>query len=291
MVAVVVVGGDQRVQRREHLAADTQLFQLLRIAVGQQIDGAGAVVHHAHLHALLRLARQNLQHAVPHAALLDDEVLQEDEALRTLQLAQHLGKLVLAQREVLHAAVLVDREAAVISGVLGQAAQRGVLPLQPLQQRGLVRHVLLALADHLVDALLLDAVAEVGVHVQVQQRTEGREHRDDDAPGQLDRRVLLRVQYANQHDRREGHHAAEEQHQILAQIHEGHEHQYDLQQQQQNDDRAAPERDMEEAALALLDELLLKSFFFPFLLLRLHRIRLPFSPARATFFRAVCRTY
>ena len=34
VVAVVVVGGDHRSDRREHLAGDAQLFQHLRVSVG-----------------------------------------------------------------------------------------------------------------------------------------------------------------------------------------------------------------------------------------------------------------
>ena len=108
VVAVIIMGRDKGLHRREHPALDAQLFE----AAGEL---TGAVVHHPDVHALSGLAGQHFEDLAPHEALVDDEVLEEDVLLGLFQLAQQLFELGLAAGEVGNFRVPVDREAAALS--------------------------------------------------------------------------------------------------------------------------------------------------------------------------------
>ena len=112
VVAVVVVRGDERAQRREHLAGNAELFELFGVGIGQQRDRAGAVVQHAHLDARVDLFLENFKDAAPHVALPDDEILEEDEVLGLLELVAHDRERIVAEGEVLRLCVLIAGEAA-----------------------------------------------------------------------------------------------------------------------------------------------------------------------------------
>ena len=104
--------GDERAQRREHLAGNAELFELFGIGIGQQRDRAGAVVQHAHLDARVDLFLENFKDAAPHVALPDDEILEEDEVLGLLELVAHDLERIVAEGEVLRLCVLIAGEAA-----------------------------------------------------------------------------------------------------------------------------------------------------------------------------------
>ena len=115
VVAVIIMGRDKGLHRREHPALDAQLFEAAGVIPGQGGELAGAIVHHPDVHALSGLAGQHFEDLAPHEALVDDEVLEEDVLLGLFQLAQQLFELGLAAGEVGNFRVPVDREAAALS--------------------------------------------------------------------------------------------------------------------------------------------------------------------------------
>ena len=149
VVAVVVEGGDEGPQGREHLAADAESLHLLRIAVGDSGKSAHAVVHHAHLHPLAHLLLQHLQDPAPHLTVVDDEVLEENEMLRAEDGLQQRGEFLLAAGVILGGGVVIDRAADGALSVGGETPEGGILVLQPFHDRALVRKEGRSLPDRL----------------------------------------------------------------------------------------------------------------------------------------------
>ena len=115
VVAVVVVGGDEGRDRREHLALDAQRFQPAGVIPRQGGELAGAVIHHPHIHPLRRLAGQHFQNAAPHQAFIHDEIFQKDVLFCRFQLAQHFIEHSFAAVEVGGHRIGIDRKAAALA--------------------------------------------------------------------------------------------------------------------------------------------------------------------------------
>ena len=122
VITIVVGGGDKGLEPQPDLATDTELLQSLGIKARDGAHLAGSVIHHADLHALGRLAGQDLQDSAPHGALADDEVFQKDKLLGTLELAQHFLERLLAEREIAHGRRVMDR---IVYGPVDIACKRG----------------------------------------------------------------------------------------------------------------------------------------------------------------------
>ena len=254
VIAVVVVRRKERRERGEHPALDAQLFQALRIVVRQGGKLVRAVVEQAHLHALLRLARQNLEHPAPHQPLVDDEVLQKDEFLRLLKLREHPRPLVLAQREVGHVRAVVCGMAAAAAHVAHQRRGMGVFRLQTLHDRRVLPDPAPVLLGALPDALAHGPVTEVAARVHIQQRAEHGHDHDDHQPGDLRGGVKAAVQQDGHHD--DVHHDGQriQMRQKLRKPPGDRKQQKQLQKKQQHDDAQTAENDGEQALLALLQQ-------------------------------------
>ena len=136
VVAVIIMGRDKGLHRREHPAPDAQLFEAAGVIPGQGGELTGAVVHHPDVHALSGLAGQHFEDPAPHEALVDDEVLEEDVLLGLFQLAQQLFELGLAAGEVGDFRVPVDREAAALSVEIPRQRGRAGVGFGQLPGRG-----------------------------------------------------------------------------------------------------------------------------------------------------------
>ena len=84
VVAVVVMRGKNRANRRKHLALHALRLKLLRIPIRQIKHRTGSVIHHPYLNTCLHLPFQNLQNFLPHIAFLQDEIFHKNELLRPL---------------------------------------------------------------------------------------------------------------------------------------------------------------------------------------------------------------
>ena len=276
VVPVVVVGGDERRNGGEGLAADAQLPQPLRVVAGKRGQLAGPVVHHPHVHPLGRFAGQDLQDAAPHEALVHNEILQENEPLRLFQLPQQLLELLLAQGEVGHSRVLVDREGAAPVQVAGERRGAGGLLFQPLQGPGGGGEQVLGLLHHVGGPVPQGAVAQVALGEQVHQGTEHRQERDDQKPGELCRGVQPAVQQIQHHGHGKEDRASEN---VGEEISEPAEHAEQGQhlQRQQHDDRRPAEHDGQDAFPPGFQQreplVLLRRF------LRIHSLITPLYPA------------
>ena len=132
VIAVIIMRRDKGLDGGKDPALDPQRSQALRVIVGQIGKLTGAVIQHPDIHALGRLAGQNLQNFPPHQPFPDDKILQEDKPLRLLQLLQQRLEFCLAGGEIGHLRALVGREAAAALQIAHQRRCTGPLALQSL---------------------------------------------------------------------------------------------------------------------------------------------------------------
>ena len=248
------MGGDEGGDRREDLALDPQPPQKLQILVGQEGELAGAVIHQADLNALFGLPGQNLQNLSPHLSLRHDKVLQENETLRPLQLPQHLGELVLPQREVHHLRPVIHRVAVAALDVPDQRRRPRILLRQPLIDCLRLRDALSGHGNELAEPRLQRTVPDVRPGVQVQQRPEHRRQHHHHQPRNLSGGIPVAVQQINHHDDREQNRAAEDMGPEFPEplVDAGQERH--LQQHQQKEQAHAAEHGADDAVLPLLQQ-------------------------------------
>ena len=210
MVAVIIVGRDERLHRTEYLAPDAQRFQPPGVIARQGRELAGAVVHHPDIHSRCGLAGQHFQHPAPEQPLIDDKVFDEDVLFCRFQLAQQFLELGLAAGEVGHGGVLIHREAAAPPIQIGRQRRRaGFGRFQLLDDRLVLRQLGAQHIFQFQQPFAQDVVAEVALHIEEQRHTHHREERNDHHPGDLCTVVHLAVQQVEDHGRRDGHTAAE----------------------------------------------------------------------------------
>ena len=254
MVAVIIIGADKRAQRREHLAADAERLHALGIAVGQAVERARAVIEHAHLDAGAHLFLQDLEDAPPDVTLLDDEVFEEDKVLGRLQRVEQGADLILPHGVVGNGSVFIHGIVTGAQRVLGEVVHLGQLGAQARHELGLPRHILHGAHDALLHAAVCVAVADIELHEQVQQHAERGQRHDEDDPGDLRRRAAGLVDEVD--DDRDAHHAQNDRQRgvVAAEIVRAEHHDGDLQHEQQRDDHRTAEHNVEQPALAAVQQ-------------------------------------
>ena len=255
VVAVVVMGGDEGLDGREHPALNAQLLKAAGIVPGQGRKLAGAVVHDPDVHALGGFPGQHLEDPAPHETLVDDEVLEKDVSLCLFQLAQQLCELGFAAGEVGHLRVLVDREAAAPAVEIPcQRGRAGVGLFQRLccgEGLGLQAPGLLGEAGR---SLLKGVVAKVALDVEKQGHAHHGQDGDGDHPCDLGAVVHPAVEDVDHHEDRYRNAAAEVMGQQGAEPPEDAPQHPDLQQHQQQHQPEAAEDRVDDALLALFQE-------------------------------------
>ena len=268
MVAVVVVGGHKRRDRRKHLAPDAQRFQPLGIVPRQGGKLTGTIVHHPHIHTAGRFAGQHLQDAAPHEPFVDDEVFQKDVMLRRFQLAQQLGKLGLATVEVGHSGIAVHREAAAPPPqVARQRSRSGAVRLQTLLHPFRLGQLGAGLAFQIHQALFQGVVADVRLGVPEQRHAQHRQHCNDHQPGDPHAVVHVDVEQVDHHGSRDQRRAAQVMGQQLPEPAQQAEQCPELQQQQHQHQPEPAEDGVYKALLPLFeqtDSAVLKHLYFFF---------------------------
>ena len=254
VVAVVVIRAHERAQRREHLAADAQRLHALGVTVRQAVERARAVIEHAHLDAGAHPLLQDLQDAAPDVALLDDEIFKENEVLGRLQRLDERADLVLPHGVVGDGSIFIHGVVAGAQRVLGEVVHLGQLGAQAGHELGLARDVLHGAHDALLHAAVGVAVADIELHEQVQQHAERGQCHDEDDPGDLRRRAAGLVDEVD--DDRDAHHAQNDRQRgvVAAEIVRAKHHDGDLQHEQQRDDHRAAEHNVEQPALAAVQQ-------------------------------------
>ena len=89
VISVVEVGVERRNEAVEAHRADAERHQIAVVVLRQGRNRTYIVIDNADVHALLGLARQDVEDGVPHLALLDDEILKKDELFRFFKLFAH----------------------------------------------------------------------------------------------------------------------------------------------------------------------------------------------------------
>ena len=246
-LAVVAVVHDQVNHRHkgvEGQAVDALLLQLAPVADGQHADAAHIVVDDPHVHALGRLALEDLVDLVPHFAQADDEILDKNKMLGAFQRGQHVGKHILAQGIVFHLGVGKYRIRAPAAQVTGGQRAAGVLAGQLLLRGGV-------LAQQRVDAhagvFQPAAQPERRALVAPQQVQDAALHRHDHKqrhPADLElRQNIIQADQQQAHDNAEPDADAVDPGGILGQAQEQKRHPGDLAgQQQAGDDKPAEHR-------------------------------------------------
>ena len=100
VIPVIEPRGENGVEGIEHAYPQSLCPQDAIVMAGQCRKAPQIVVHQPHFHALFDFSFQHFQDAVPHGAFLDDEVLQENERFRCLQLPQKRIKERLSNGEI-----------------------------------------------------------------------------------------------------------------------------------------------------------------------------------------------
>ena len=210
VVPVVIVGGDEGFQGGEDLAPDAQQLHLLGVIPGQQGEFAGPVVHQPHIHSGGSLALEDLQDVVPHVALIQDEIFQENEFFCLFQLCQHLPEEGVAGGEIGAVGAVEDREAAAAADIPGHACGAGGLALKGLQDPGVLVQLVAALVLPLGHDGFQQPMAHIPTGIPVKERAEDRGQGHHHHPGQLRRGVQVRIQHhqhrAHRQHQRAAHH-------------------------------------------------------------------------------------
>ena len=200
VVAIVVMGGDEGVDRREGAAFDAEHAQPLGIVPRQREEFAAAIVHHAHGHTLRGLAGEDLQHAAPHETLVDDEILQKDEFFGLLELLQQHGEHVVAQREVTRVGPVIHREAARAVDVVGQPHSVGLLPPEALNGFRILGNAVARGVAQPHIAVAQQAVPDIAERIQIEQSADDGQEHDDHDPCDLGAVVMPAVEQIEGHD-------------------------------------------------------------------------------------------
>ena len=185
VVPVVEAGGEHRHKGVEDAAADPLLLQHLAVMGGEGQQAAHVVVHHPHVQPLPGLPLQDLQDGVPHLALLDDEVFQEDVMPGLFQLLQHPLELRLPRGEVFHRGVLEGGRAGGaqdIPGLVGGVGAEAVDGLQGVEPHQVDVPEAPLQPGHLFPLVGAELVA---AEQEVDQPPEHRHQQDGDDPGDL----------------------------------------------------------------------------------------------------------
>ena len=203
VVAVIIMGGNHRTDRGKGFCADAVLGKEVRIAEGELVELAHAVVHHADIHALARLSDQRLQDLSPHEALFDDEEFKEDELLRLLQLFEYGGEGVLSGGIIGRLGAVADRKASAAVQVSGQVVGAFAVAAQSVHYGGILREGVFRPIHEHFHAVLNIPVSDVGLHEQQHGGAGQGEHGDDEHPGKLGRGAHGAVEKINHHAQHE----------------------------------------------------------------------------------------
>ena len=242
-LAVVAVVHRQRKHRYkgvEHQRLDAAALHFAGKALGQQEQAAHIVAYEAHVHALGRLALEDLRNAVPHFAGLYDKVFQKNEMLGAFQRPQHVGVHLLAQRIIFHVRIHTDRISARSGNVPAARRRTGVVPAQRpehrlvLPQRGRRFRVLRGQpAPHPVRG-------QLAAEQQVQQAAHHGQLQDQDDPADLEARNVVVVQDMQHDQQAQERKRGVQPHRIGRELPEKHAQPYRLQQKQQTRDKNTP---------------------------------------------------
>ena len=200
VVPVVLHRGQEGLDGVHHLAADPLSLQLLRVFIGQVGDGAGAVVHEAHLYPLPRLLHEDLQDSVPHVALLHDKVFHKNILPGLLQLGDKGLEFVLAQRKIGHLRVAVCGKSHVMGQVVGQIRIGRLAGPQRVHHVHVLHHVGICLYLQGGQSLSHPPDAHLRLHVYIEQRAYRGKRHDTEHPRHLKGRVPFRIDDIDQHD-------------------------------------------------------------------------------------------
>ena len=121
MIPVILSGGQKRDNGRKHFGFNPVAFQFPGIVVGQQQNGAHAVIHHSDLHSRLYFFFQYLQHSIPHMPSCHNKILEKNKLLRLSQLDQQIRKFILPERIIYRRSVMIRRKACAVFHIMGKS--------------------------------------------------------------------------------------------------------------------------------------------------------------------------
>ena len=173
VVAVVHHQRDQGHHRVERDAADVRPLHPHDKIGRQAQQTAKIIVDQTHIHALCRLAAQDLLDAIPHTAMAYDEKFQKDALLSLFQIGQQLRIHCFTAGKILRTGVLPCRIGAILCHITALALPAGI---QTVQYARLLLQVLFMCAVHSMhfqaQALARAFVAKGQIQCTAQQRQD-----------------------------------------------------------------------------------------------------------------------
>ena len=256
-----IVRGHHGADRGKGLGADAVGRKELAVVRGQIRHFAHAVVHHAHVHARLNLARQYIEHAAPHVALLNDEVFKVDVGFSLFQILQQGGEFLFAGGEVGHGGIAVERKAAAAVEIGAQIVCAGALVLERMEYAPVLRQRAARACDLVFRAGLDGAVSEIRLRKGEQHRARQRQDGDDEHPCELCRRVHVIVEQIYDHRKREYSLYRHEDRDLLCEpVVQGDDKEH-LHEQQQCDQTCAAEHGAQKSLLMFFEQMQSAVFF------------------------------
>ena len=193
VIAVIHFSRPDRLELIEYSALYPFFLQHGVIFVGEGKQTAEVVVYYPYVNAVPRLSFKYLKDRVPHLSLLDNEVFQEDKALRLFKLLQQTFKLVLAERKVGGGGICVDGVPSVSKEIIRLFFGNAVLRAEPLHNFRVLRQQELGFLVETVHSFA-QAVSRVAVpEKKKEHRPEDRHHQYRDYPGDLVARIYVRI--------------------------------------------------------------------------------------------------
>ena len=186
VVAVVVASADEGQDLVEDAALHAHGAKLAVVFRGKAQKAAEVIVDHAHVHALGDLLPQDLQNGVPHDALLDDEVFEEDIALCGAQVPKQALEHLAARWEVVGLGRAVNGKLPGVLQIADQALMLGHL-CADLRRAFFGFSVLVAqIALDLIQPLAVADLGGLEVQDPVEDPAKERKEQEQEDQGELE---------------------------------------------------------------------------------------------------------
>ena len=110
VIPVIEVSGEHD-ERIKGDAFDAALRELPHVVCVESGDAAEVVIHDTHVNTLPRLFGHYVDHGVPHDAVCDNEIFDENVFLRAAQIIEHIREQLVAEPVVFYALIFQERAA------------------------------------------------------------------------------------------------------------------------------------------------------------------------------------
>ena len=197
VVSVVVVGGKDRADRREHSALNALTLEDPGIVVRQIEQHIRTVIHQAHLDSRLCFVHQNVMDGVPDTSVAHDEELQKNKSLRLFECFQHIRKLVVSEGIVFHARVTEDGTVILFQKIIPQLCHMRTFLMEFVQHIRVLCNRVFGLHGKLLQSAPKSLRAGLKENRRIKDSAEDRKHGNRHHPGKLHVRAGTLIENIN----------------------------------------------------------------------------------------------